>query len=135
MSLCCCCFFSSIADLSKSRSNGDTGCGNSITHKVTVDSNEPMMKLKRDKTAPATQEDQKVEEDEGNLVKEIIVVKHRKSHEDKGRGRDSRSPPPQQHAPLAPHGLASTTAPATCTTSSIESVAESRLTRLHKQQQ
>ncbi|XP_041007220.1 uncharacterized protein At1g65710-like [Juglans microcarpa x Juglans regia] len=118
------------ADPNKSHTNGDTGCGNSITHEVTVDSNEPMMKLKRDKTVPATQEDQKVEEDEGDLVKEIIVVKHQKSHEDRGRGRDSRSPPPQQDAPLAPHGLASTTAAATCTASSIESADESMVDKL-----
>ncbi|KAF5479328.1 hypothetical protein F2P56_000161 [Juglans regia] len=106
----------------KTSHNDDaTGCENSTTHKVKAESGEPKMKMK--KTAQATQEDQKVEEDEGGPVKkEIFVIKHRKSHDVRDRGRDSRSPPPQQDAPLVPHGLTPTAA---ATTTSNESADES----------
>ncbi|KAG6719420.1 hypothetical protein I3842_03G004700 [Carya illinoinensis] len=98
-----------------------TCCENSTTHKVKAETGEPKMKMK--KTAQVTQEDQKVEEDEGGLVKkEIFVIKHRKSHDGRDRGRDSRSPPPQQDAPLVPHGFTPTAA---ATTTSNESADES----------
>lgn len=101
--------------------NKTRGNNNNI-HKVQVESAESELKLKKENTVRGTQEDQKVEGDEGGLVKkEIFVIKHRKSHDDRERGKDSRSPPPRQDTPLSPLGLSSTTT----TTSSNEDAAES----------
>lgn len=101
-----------VSSAPKTLENGTSG-DMDYTHKAKVENAELKTKLKEKKTVQATtttQEDQKVEEDEsGQVKKEIFVIKHRKSHDE--RDRNSRSPPPpQQDAPLAPHphGLAST---------------------------
>ncbi|XP_030952807.1 uncharacterized protein At1g65710-like [Quercus lobata] len=73
--------------------SNDTRCNNDNTHKAKVENSELKMKLKKEKKI--VQEDQQVEEDESGVVKrEIFVIKHRKSHDD--RDRNTRSPPPPQ---------------------------------------
>lgn len=102
-----------VSSAPKTLENGTSG-DMDYTHKAKVENAELKTKLKKEKktvqATTTTQEDQKVEEDEsGQVKKEIFVIKHRKSHDE--RDRNSRSPPPpQQDAPLAPHphGLAST---------------------------
>lgn len=113
------------ADLRISQISDDRSGNNNSTLKVKEESGELKMKLKKEKkTGQATQDEQQVKEDEGGLVKkEIFVIKHRRSHDGRERGRDSRSPPPLQDEPLAPHGLVSPTA--ATTSSSNETAAES----------